>query len=143
MSEELNLFLGNANLEALARAHNKLVKVLTGKIKSLESRLSTLETLMKIGQDNDVSLANRIIALENIIACDGIDARLHQPSAKPAETEREWIDVRGSVWVVWSEDDEITQESVFGLGVCRRGHPTHIMPYYPGDKQPEPPKGDK
>ena len=59
-------------------------------ISRLESRLSTLETLMKIGQDNDVSLANRIIALENIIACDGIDARLHQPPTpeqKPAETK--------------------------------------------------------
>jgi hypothetical protein len=109
----------------------------------IESRLSTLETLMKIGQDNDVSLANRIIALENIIACDGIDARLHQPSAQPAETEREWIrlNLTTEVWAR-KNDGGITRIS-FGTAINRNHLYTHIMSYHPGDKQPEPPKGDK
>jgi len=88
--------------------------------------------------------SSRLSALENIIACDGIDARLHQPSAleqKPAETEREWMRVpkyNEECWVYYP-DGEIHHGHVddFVKGF------THIMPYHPGDKQPAPPKGDK
>jgi hypothetical protein len=85
-------------------------------------------------------LESRLSALENIIACDGIDARLHQPSAleqKPAETEREWMRVpkyNEECWVYYP-DGEIHHGHVddFVKGF------THIMPYRKGDKQPEPP----
>ncbi|MDD4906311.1 MAG: hypothetical protein PHD39_09170 [Methylobacter tundripaludum] len=157
MSEELNLFLGNANLEALARAHNKLVKSLTGKIKTLESRLYALETqkdhmahMFDLQNDWDISSrliserhSSRLSALENIIACDGIDARLHQPSVeKPAETEREWITPGSYVWVRRLRDGEIFNVRLSEV-VLQPDKFTHIMPYHPGDKKPEPPKGER
>jgi hypothetical protein len=74
-------------------------------------------------------IKSRLSALENIIACDGIDARLHQPSAQPAETEREWIPCKG-VTVRWPDGEIVTHTLACAIS------------YEYGDKQPEPPKGD-
>ena len=94
-------------------------------------------------------IKSRLSALENIIACDGIDARLHQPSAleqQPAETEREWTPfqqklVRG-FWVYWSDRDITLEGYVKAVKDYSGGtvSPTHIMPYHPGDPKPEAPR---
>jgi hypothetical protein len=64
---------------------------------------------------------------------------------KPAETERGWIPFDGHVWVAWSDgtvNDDIVEDPA-PYGASGKATPTHIMPYHPGDKKPEPPKGDK
>jgi hypothetical protein len=65
-----------------------------------------------------------------------------QPSAQPAETEREWIPFDGHVWVAWSDgtvNDDIVEDPA-PYGASGKATPTHIMPYRKGDKKPEPPK---
>jgi hypothetical protein len=52
-----------------------------------------------------------------------------QPSAQPAETEREWIPCKG-VTVRWPDGEIVTHTLACAIS------------YEYGDKQPEPPKGD-
>ena len=121
----------------------------------IESRLSALETqkdhmahMFDLQNDWDISSrliserhSSRLSALENIIACDGIDARLHQPSAleqKPAETEREWIPV-GDGEIVWGAFKIKGSWRVKEM-IRNALEPGDLwMPYRKGDPKPEPP----
>jgi hypothetical protein len=51
---------------------------------NLRNVSNSLDNLAKAINKN-MEIESRLSALEEIIACDGIDARLHQPSAQPAE----------------------------------------------------------
>ena len=53
---------------------------------NLRNVSNSLDNLAKAINKN-MEIESRLSALEEIIACDGIDARLHQPSAKPVETK--------------------------------------------------------
>ena len=70
-----------------------------------------------------------------------------QPSAQPAETEREWIPVMPKLedgdeyWLGWRDGMVVKssfsrEDNKFRMYIT----PDYIMPYHPGDKQPEPPK---
>jgi hypothetical protein len=62
-----------------------------------------------------------------------IDDRL-SALEKPAETDREWIDLRAVYWIYYKDGSV----ALGHLSDCLRGF-THIKPWHEGDKQPEPP----
>lgn len=97
----------------------------------------------KYGTNGRDCIANAISRLESRLSTLEHPEPDKQPSAQPAETEREWIrlNLTTEVWAR-KNDGGITRIS-FGAAINRNHLYTHIMPYHPGDKQPGPPKGDK